>query len=317
MKPFVVVVAAHAVLVVSGARGAGAQTFVSPFVDTTLSSPSTTGSSTKPGFGVAFGNVGKIVGVETEIAYYPQVIDNTTNALAKNRVFTFSGNTLIGPTIGRVKPYAAIGVGDLYLNVTRLSSLVIPNPATISTNYFTVNAGGGVMGFFTTQLMPLVYGELRAIAGRYLSRERADHTLQSTSLVHEAYFRLIDQRRVQWQNRAHFLGIAAQMMRRILVDHARTAHRRKRGGVLPALSLDAAMEASTPAREIDLLALDEALDRLAVIDPQQSRLVELRFFSGLTIEEAAIALGTSPGTVKREWTTARAWLFREMNRATP
>ena len=167
------------------------------------------------------------------------------------------------------------------------------------------------------QLMPLVYGELRAIAGRYLSRERADHTLQSTSLVHEAYFKLIDQRRVHWQNRAHFLGIAAQMMRRILVDHARTAHRLKRGGPMPALALDAAAEASTPAPEIDLLALDEALDRLAIIDPQQSRLVELRFFSGLTIEEAAIALGTSPGTVKREWTTARAWLFQEMNRATP
>jgi RNA polymerase sigma factor (TIGR02999 family) len=167
------------------------------------------------------------------------------------------------------------------------------------------------------QLMPLVYAELRAIAGRYLSRERADHTLQSTSLVHEAYFKLIDQRHAQWQNRAHFLGIAAQMMRRILVDHARTAHRLKRGGTLPTLSLDAAVEASTPAREIDLLALDEALDRLAIIDPQQSRLVELRFFSGLTIEEAAIALGTSPGTVKREWTTARAWLFQEMNRATP
>ena len=167
------------------------------------------------------------------------------------------------------------------------------------------------------RLMPLVYGELRAIAGRHLSRERADHTLQSTSLVHEAYFKLIDQRRVQWQNRAHFLGIAAQMMRRILVDHARTAHRLKRGGPLPMLSLDAAVEASIPAREIDLLALDQALDRLALIDQQQSRLVELRFFSGLTIEEAAVALGTSPGTVKRDWSTARAWLFREMSRSAP
>ena len=167
------------------------------------------------------------------------------------------------------------------------------------------------------RLMPLVYGELRAIAGRHLSRERADHTLQSTSLVHEAYFKLIDQRRVHWQNRAHFLGIAAQMMRRILVDHARTAHRLKRGGPLPMLSLDAAVEASIPAREIDLLALDQALDRLALIDQQHSRLVELRFFSGLTIEEAAVALGTSPGTVKRDWSTARAWLFREMSRSAP
>jgi RNA polymerase sigma factor (TIGR02999 family) len=167
------------------------------------------------------------------------------------------------------------------------------------------------------QLMPLVYNELRAIANRYLSRERNDHTLQSTSLVHEAYVRMIDQRHVQWQNRAHFLGIAAQMMRRILVDHARHEHRLKRGGPLPSLSLDAAVAVATPAREIDLLALDEALDRLAAIDAQQSRLVELRFFSGLTIEEAAVALGVSPGTVKREWSTAKAWLFREMSRDTP
>ena len=167
------------------------------------------------------------------------------------------------------------------------------------------------------RLMPLVYSELRSIAARYLSRERVGHTLQSTSLVHEAYLKLIDQRRVQWQNRAHFLGIAAQMMRRILVDHARTAHRLKRGGAQPALSLDEAMEVAAAPREIDLLALDEALDRLAVIDLQQSRLVELRFFSGLTIEEAAVALGTSPGTVKRDWTSARAWLFQEMSRPTP
>jgi RNA polymerase sigma factor (TIGR02999 family) len=167
------------------------------------------------------------------------------------------------------------------------------------------------------QLMPLVYNELRAIANRYLSRERIDHTLQSTSLVHEAYVRMIDQRHVQWQNRAHFLGIAAQMMRRILVDHARHEHRLKRGGPQPSLSLDAAVAVATPAREIDLLALDEALDRLAAIDAQQSRLVELRFFSGLTIEEAAVALGISAGTVKREWSTAKAWLFREMSRDTP
>ena len=167
------------------------------------------------------------------------------------------------------------------------------------------------------QLMPLVYNELRAIANRYLSRERNDHTLQSTSLVHEAYVRMIDQRHVQWQNRAHFLGIAAQMMRRILVDHARAEHRLKRGGPLPSLSLDAAVAVATPSREIDLLALDEALDRLAAIDAQQSRLVELRFFSGLTIEEAAVALEISAGTVKREWSTAKAWLFREMSRDTP
>lgn len=164
------------------------------------------------------------------------------------------------------------------------------------------------------RLMPLVYAELRAIAARHLSRERANHTLQSTSLVHEAYLKLIDQRRVHWQNRAHFLGMAGQMMRRILVDHARHAHRLKRGGPAPSLSLDEAADAASPAPAVDLLALDDALDRLAVIDPRQSRLVELRFFGGLTIEEAAVALGISPGTVKREWSTARAWLFREISR---
>lgn len=139
-------------LLMLAARGAAAQGFVNPFVGTTLTSPSTTGSATKPGFGIAFGSLGKIVGVETEVAYYPQVIDNAANALAKNRVFTFSGGTLLGPTIGRVKPYGAFGVGDLYLNVTKLSSVLIPDPASISTNYVTVNAGGGVMGFFTTHL---------------------------------------------------------------------------------------------------------------------------------------------------------------------
>ncbi len=149
MKPIIVVIT---YLFVSAARMSAAQGFVSPFVDTTLTSPSPTGSSSKPGFGVAIGNIGKIVGAETEIGYQPEVIDNTANALQKSRVITFSGNTLIGPTIGRIKAYGAVGVGDLYLNVTRLSSLVIPNPSSISTNYFTVNVGGGVMGFFTTHL---------------------------------------------------------------------------------------------------------------------------------------------------------------------
>jgi hypothetical protein len=139
-------------LLVFAAHEAAAQGFVSPFVDTTLSSPSATGSSSKPGFGIAFGSVGKIVGAETEIGYQPQLIDNSANGLAKSRVITFSGNTLIGPTVGHIKAYGAVGVGDLYLNVSRLSSIVIPNPASISTNYFTVNVGGGVMGFFTDHL---------------------------------------------------------------------------------------------------------------------------------------------------------------------
>ena len=149
MKPVIV----FAMLVfVSAPHDASAQGFVSPFVDTTLSSPSATGGSSKPGFGIALGNIGKIIGAETEIGYQPEVIDNTANALEKSRVITFSGNTLIGPTIGRLKVYGAVGAGDLFLNVTKLSSLVIPNPASISTNYFTVNVGGGVMGFFTTHM---------------------------------------------------------------------------------------------------------------------------------------------------------------------
>jgi hypothetical protein len=139
-------------LLMSAARGAGAQGFVNPFVATTLTSPSATGSATKPAFGIAFGKLGTVAGFETEVAYHPQVIDNAANALAKNHVFTFSGGALIGPTIGRVKPYGAFGAGDIYLNVTRLSSVVVPNPTSVSTNYFTINAGGGVMGFFTTHL---------------------------------------------------------------------------------------------------------------------------------------------------------------------
>jgi RNA polymerase sigma factor (TIGR02999 family) len=162
------------------------------------------------------------------------------------------------------------------------------------------------------QLIPLVYEELRAIAGRYLSRESPSHTLQSTALVHEAYFKLIGQRRVQWQNRAHFFGIAAQMMRRILVDHARHQHREKRGGPAPKLSLDQAIAQAEPEADVDLLALDEALTSLAEIDPRGARIIELRFFSALTIDETAEVLDISAGTVKRDWSAARAWLYREM-----
>jgi opacity protein-like surface antigen len=150
VKPSVIVAAVF--LVVLGARGAAAQIFVNPFVDATLSSPSAVGSSSQPGFGVSIGNVGKVVGFETELSYQPELIDNSANALAKSRVFTVSGNLLVGPTIGRVKPYGAAGVGNLNLNVTRLSSLVIPSPESISSNYLTVNVGGGVMGFVTTHL---------------------------------------------------------------------------------------------------------------------------------------------------------------------
>jgi RNA polymerase sigma factor (TIGR02999 family) len=165
------------------------------------------------------------------------------------------------------------------------------------------------------QLTPLVYGELRRLAGRYLRKERPDHTLQSTALVHEAYLRLIDQKNVKWQNRAHFFGVAAQMIRRILVDHARSKHAAKRGAAAPKLSLDEAI-AVPERRDFDLVALDDSLNGLAKIDPQQARIVELRFFTGLTVEETAEVLGISPATVKRDWVTAKAWLYRDISRAT-
>jgi RNA polymerase sigma factor (TIGR02999 family) len=162
------------------------------------------------------------------------------------------------------------------------------------------------------KLMPAVYDELRRQAARYLRREQAGHTLQTTALIHEAYMRLVDQRNVQWQNRAQFFGIAAQMMRRILVDHARTKKRAKRGGSDIRVSLaDATMPVEE--RDLDVIALDEALTRLAEIDEQQSRVVELRFFSGLTVEETAEVMGISPATVKRDWSMAKAWLHRELS----
>jgi RNA polymerase sigma factor (TIGR02999 family) len=162
------------------------------------------------------------------------------------------------------------------------------------------------------KLTPLVYGELKRLAGRYLRRERAEHTLQSTALVHEAYLRLIDQSQVQWQNRAQFYGIAAEMIRRILIDHARGRQAAKRGDGAIRLTLDDAM-AAPGSLDLDLVALDDALADLARLDPRQSRLVELRFFAGLSIEESAEVLGISPATVKREWTAAKAWLYRELS----
>ncbi len=161
------------------------------------------------------------------------------------------------------------------------------------------------------QLMPVVYDELHRLASRYLAAERSDHTLQATGLVHEAYFRLVDQRQAHWQNRAHFFGIAAQLMRRILVDHARRRHAAKRGDGAQTLSLEEAAD-QIPVEPLDILELDRLLDRLAALDPQQGRIVELRFFGGLTVEETAEVLGVSPATVKRGWAVARAWLYREM-----
>jgi len=162
-------------------------------------------------------------------------------------------------------------------------------------------------------LMPLVYEELRSLAGHYLRRERPNHTLQSTALVHEAYVRLIGQEAPEWQSRAHFFGVAARLMRQILVDHARSGRAAKRGGHSLKLALDESL-AGKEQQDLDILALNRALESLAELHPQQSQIVELRFFSGLSIEDAAEVLGLSPATVKRNWTTARAWLFREMNR---
>ena len=161
------------------------------------------------------------------------------------------------------------------------------------------------------QLMPLVYDDLRKLARSHLRHERPDHTLQATALVHEAYLRLIDQHSVTWQNRAHFFGIASQMMRRILVNYAVSRGAQKRGGLAQTVSLDDAVGLSGE-RELDLVALDEALKELERLDPRQSRIVELRFFGGLSIEETAEVLNISPATVKREWTTAKLWLRRQM-----
>ena len=161
------------------------------------------------------------------------------------------------------------------------------------------------------QLLPLVYAELRRMATRHLRGERAGHTLQPTALVHEVYLRLVDQRKVDWRNRAHFFGVSAQVMRRILVDHARTHNAIKRGDGLPRVSIDEAKDVTGPDG-IPVLALDEALNRLTAIDEDLAKIVELRAFGGMTIDEAACVLQVSPSTAKREWRTAKAWLTREL-----
>ena len=163
------------------------------------------------------------------------------------------------------------------------------------------------------QLVPLVYAELRRIAARQLRGERANHTLQPTALVNEVYLRLVDQRQVEWQDRAHFLSVAAQTMRRILVDHARRRDAGKRGDGVPAVSIDDAREIAASG-ELPLLALEDALARLEALDPGLAKIVELRAFGGLTIDEAAHVLDVSPSTAKRSWRTAKAWLNRELGR---
>jgi len=161
------------------------------------------------------------------------------------------------------------------------------------------------------RLMPMVYEELRGIARRHLSRERSPQTLQSTALVHEAYVRLVDQNRVQWRDRAHFFAVSARLIRRILIDHARRRHAEKRGGAAQRVTLEDV--ASPTHQSLDVLALDQALDSLAQLDATQAQVVELRFFAGLTIAETAEALQVSSATVERDWVTARAWLFDQLN----
>jgi RNA polymerase sigma factor (TIGR02999 family) len=161
------------------------------------------------------------------------------------------------------------------------------------------------------QLLPLVYAELRRVALRQLRKELADHTLQPTALVHEVFIRLVDQRQVDWQNRAHFFGVAASVMRRILVDHARRHGARKRGDGVRRVPIDEARDVAA-SNDLSVLALDHALARLETVDAELARIVELRAFGGLTIEEAAHVLGVSPSTAKRDWRTAKAWLNREL-----
>lgn len=162
------------------------------------------------------------------------------------------------------------------------------------------------------RLVPLVYDELRRVARRNLRREQAGHALQATALVHEVYLRLVDVDRLTLKNRTHFFALSARLMRQILVDHARRQHAGKRGGGATRVSLDDTLRATQPAN-VDVLALDEALDALSSIDDRQCRVVELRFFAGLNIDEAAEALGVSPATVEREWAHAKAWLYRRLS----
>ena len=164
------------------------------------------------------------------------------------------------------------------------------------------------------ELMPLIYAEFRQLASRALSRERPNHTLQSTALAHELYLKLIDQKRAQWRDREHFFAMASQIIRRILVDYARRLHAQRRGGLDTRITLDEAL-APQQDRDLNLVELDNALEALSQIDAQQARIIELRFFGGLSIEATGRILGVSPSTVNREWNLARAWLYRELSRS--
>lgn len=188
--------------------------------------------------------------------------------------------------------------------------MTTPTPPSHEVTQLLLDWRGGNQAAFE-KLMPLVYRELRRLAHRYLSKERKGRTLQTTDLVHEAYLKLVDQRRVQWRNRAHFYAIAAQLMRRILVDRARRRRRVKRGGGTPMISLHDASVASRQST-VDVLAIDEALKRLAQMDPRKAQIVELRFFGGLEVSETAAFLKISEITVMRDWRMAKAWLHKEL-----
>ena len=194
-------------------------------------------------------------------------------------------------------------------NTTRESAAPDKNEVT---QWLIAGSGGDARAL--EALLPLVYDELHRQAVRFFHRERAGHTLQPTALVNEVYLRLINQHEVNWQNRAQFFGIAAEMMRRILVSHARGRQAQKRGGAAQHITLDEGV-AAEPQRDLNLLALDDALTRLEQLDPEKSRMVELRFFSGLSVQETAEVMGVSPRTIDRQWQTAKAWLYREIGKA--
>jgi RNA polymerase sigma-70 factor, ECF subfamily len=183
------------------------------------------------------------------------------------------------------------------------------NPDSKSLTQLLIDVGNGNEDALN-QILPMIYDELRRLAGSYMRRERSDHTLQPTALVHEAYLRLIDQRRADWKNRAQFLGLAANMMRRVLVNHARDRAAGKRGGNASKVTLSLVGGLEQP--QVDVIAVDEALGKLAELDPRQSRIIEFKFFTGLTTDEIAEVLGISTATVEREWKFARAWLFNAL-----
>jgi RNA polymerase sigma factor (TIGR02999 family) len=188
---------------------------------------------------------------------------------------------------------------------------VSPQPKDVTTLLMEWS-GGNSQAF--NELMPMVYDQLRQLAARELRRERPNHTLHSTALVHEAYLKLIDQRRVQWKDREHFFAVASQAIRRILVTYARSRHASKRGGGATMLAFDESI-ALPDRKDVDLVALDDALESLSRLDAQQGRIIELRFFGGLSIDGTARAMGISTSTVARDWNVARAWLFRELSRS--